>query len=232
MNLHSSSSNVISYVSDDEIENSLFRISENKLDSEKCFDSLLSIFSFYDFDQYYSKESKAVFQNVLEKEQRTSSSSVAPSGNKEAIAEILFDAKANAKVMFSKVSMHFNKDIRKKIFDCLDFLHDEDDWEEGERPINQASFDTFLQWCFMYKPDRLYSFGLSNKGNLIASWMKNDRRDSFILEFLPKKKIRWFLSERFDTDVDNSSGTTDLFRIKRLFENNRSKEWFNIWDNI
>ena len=95
---------------------------------------------FYAAENYISNLSKDVFQKIVNYE--TISSVIAHPTKSQSLEEKLFDAKANVKVMFSKVSMHFSDETRTKIFKFIDFLHDEDDWEEGDSPINSESFNT------------------------------------------------------------------------------------------
>src|SRR5271167_4758526 len=69
---------------------------------------------------------------------------VSVSGEK-ATQEDLFDALAGVKILTSQVAMHLDGEWRTKLFRQLDSLHDPAEWEEGDQPIQQASFATFLK---------------------------------------------------------------------------------------
>ena len=133
------------------------------------------------------------------------------SGN-ESIEELLFDARANVKIMASAVSMHINPELRIKLFRQIDMLHDPDEWEPEDTPINQLSFKTFLSGLLQINPERGPGLGLSNTGNVIAAWVTD--KDRLIIEFMPKK-VKWVITRFINDEPEQFTGRT---LINRLFE--------------
>lgn len=146
--------------------------------------------------------------------------------NKTTLSESLFDATGNVKILFSQVSMHFDNELREKLFRQIDLIHDVDDWEDGENPIKVESFRTFLRWFYNFKPSKLPNFGLSSRGNFIASWMGKNSQESLVLEFMQKDRIKWFKTKYFDGEVDHSIGSTRLSRISEELDTHDTKYWF------
>lgn len=124
----------------------------------------------------------------------------------------LFDARANVKIMTSGVSMHIAPDLRKKLFSQIDLLHDPDEWESDDTPINESSFKSFLSGFLQINPERGPGLGLSHAGNLIASWVSD--RDSLIIEFMPNN-VRWVITRFIEDEPEYFTGHT---KITRLFE--------------
>jgi hypothetical protein len=111
----------------------------------------------------------------------------------------VFNALVEAKVLTSHVAMHLEPQFRESLFRQLDSLHDTDEWEDGDQPINRSSFATFLKAILTIKPERRPGLGLSHAGNLIAAWTTG--RDRLTIEFLPNDQIRWVLSLHYDDPV-------------------------------
>ena len=61
------------------------------------------------------------------------------------LEEKLFDATAGVKVMTSQVAMYLDSQWRSKLFKQIDLLHDVDEWEQGDEPLQRESFATFLK---------------------------------------------------------------------------------------
>ncbi len=143
------------------------------------------------------------------------------------LEEKLFDAKAQVKILFSQVSMHFSKDLRTKLFDQLDLLHEIEGWEEGDDAVKTESFSTFLRWLYLYRPDNFPSLGLSFSGHLIASWLANDNKDILTLEFLHRDTIKWYVTKYFDKEPEQGNGTASLRRIGNTLSPYHTEDWFS-----
>jgi len=137
---------------------------------------------------------------------RTARVSVEPS-----LHERLFDALAEVKIMTSKVAMHLDKQWRQKLFAQLDSLHDPDEWEEGEEPLQQESFATFLKAMLAINPERRPGLGLSSLGHLIAAWTTGS--DRLTIEFLPGDRTRWVLARAVSGETDRFAGDTPVSRL-------------------
>lgn len=140
--------------------------------------------------------------------------------------ERLFDARANVKILISQVSMHISAELRERLFRQIDLLHDPEEWEDGESPINLLSFKTFLRWVYLNSPEKLPSFGLSSSGNFIASWIVN--KDRLILEFLSKDNIKWFVTKYYVEEADHGAGTTKISRISDVLAPYNINDWLSV----
>lgn len=138
--------------------------------------------------------------------------------------EALFDATAAVKVLSSRVAMHLDKDRRNKIFRQIDSLHDINEWDEEDKPIKDSSFETFLKAILLISPQRHPGLGLSNEGNLIASW--GDNKDRLVAEFLPKDHVRFVLSRIIDGETERASGQTTVDRLYECLTPYRPNHWF------
>ena len=176
-------------------------------------------------EQYFSAHTVEVMDKIheLENSQPTSEN---PYASRATLDEQLFDARANVKILFSQVSMHFSDALRNKLFHQIDLLHDPDDWENGDDPIQSQSFSTFLRWFYLNKPQQLPNFGLSVAGHFISSWLTNHNKDSLILEFLSNDRIKWFVTKYYDEEADPSSGSTNLSRIADVLAPYYPDNWF------
>ena len=138
--------------------------------------------------------------------------------------EHLFDALAAVKIMTSQVAMHLDGEWRSKLFHQLDSLHDLAEWEEGDQPIQQLSFATFLKAMLSIKPERRPGLGLSYAGHLIAAWTTG--QDRLTIEFLPNEHTRWVLSRRYDDDTERFAGDTRVDRLADGLANYHPEHWF------
>lgn len=142
------------------------------------------------------------------------------------IEERLFDATAAAKILTSHVAMHLESEWRKKLFRQLDSLHDPDEWESGDLPLQQSSFATFLKAICQIKPNKRPGLGLSSGGHLIAAWMVN--RNRLTIEFLPSDGVRWVLARYHDDDdePERFAGQTKVARLLERLAPYEPEFWF------
>ena len=63
------------------------------------------------------------------------SSEKPPSSKRASLEEQLFEARATAKILASRVAMYMEDEWRRKLYRQLDSLLDVDEWMEGERPL-------------------------------------------------------------------------------------------------
>src|SRR5271156_98961 len=76
----------------------------------------------------------------------------------------VFDALADAKILTARVAMHLEREFRQRLFRQLDSLHETDEWEQGDEPINRSSFQTFLKAVLTIKAEQRPGLGLSHTG--------------------------------------------------------------------
>lgn len=92
------------------------------------------------------------------------------------------------------VSMYFSDELITRLTSRINQFHNPETWDTDKQHIQVASIKTFIHWYYPARPEKLPSFGMSPDGFLTASWMANFNKDQLILEFLPKDKIRWYVT--------------------------------------
>jgi hypothetical protein len=142
------------------------------------------------------------------------------------LAERLFDALAAAKMLTASVAMHLNRVRRDKLFRQLDSLHDLAEWEEGDEPLQQSSFGTFLKAMLTVNPHRQPGLGLSQAGHLIGAWTID--RDRLTIEFLPNDWVKWVLSRyKEDNEPRRFAGQTPVSELAEGLAPHRPEHWFS-----
>lgn len=145
-----------------------------------------------------------------------------PDGN---LQEQLFDATANAKVLTSQVAMYLDMQWRSKLFGQIDFLHDADEWEKGDKPLQKESFATFLKAICELKPNRKPGLGLTPFGQLIAAWTNGTSR--LTIEFSGNGRVKWVISRMMDDETEHYVGDTTVGRLAAGLQSHNTDEWFN-----
>ncbi len=149
---------------------------------------------------------------------------VEPSASRQ-LEEVLFDATSSVKIAMSQVAMHVDRQFRNKLFSQIDTLHDLDEWDEDDNPINKDSFLTFIKGILNINPSKLPGLGLSHDGNLIAAWIQGKNR--LILEFLPdNNRVEWVVSRYFDEELDRATGKTPVLRLLDCLAPYDPEIWF------
>lgn len=156
-------------------------------------------------------------------------SPVAPSmlrsqGHVSSLEEKLFDATASVKVMTSQVAMYLNSDWRSKLFNQIDFLHDVDEWEQGDEPLQRESYATFLKAICELQPKKRPGLGLTPSGQLIAAWTAGSSR--LTIEFLGNGRVKWVISRMIDDEIEHYVGDTTVNRLAAGLQPHHTEEWF------
>jgi hypothetical protein len=122
--------------------------------------------------------------------------------------------------------VHLEQEFQDRLFRQLDSLHETDQWEEGDQPLNRSSFQTFLKAILTIRPERMPGLGLSQVGNLIAAW--TTARDRLTIEFFPNDRISWVLARYHDNDdADRSAGQTNVSELVECLAPYRPEHWFS-----
>jgi hypothetical protein len=153
----------------------------------------------------------------------TGSTIEAPRAEKDP-PERVFEALAAAKILTSQVAMHLERAWRDRLFQQLDALHDTSEWEEGDEPVQQSSFATFLKAVLSLHPECRPGLGLSHNGNLVAAWTTG--RDRLTIEFLPNDRVRWVLARYLEDEPDRFAGQTAVTRLAEGLAPHRPEHWF------
>lgn len=142
----------------------------------------------------------------------------------KSIEERLFDATARVKILTAQVAMHLDREWRDKLFKQLDSLHDPDEWESEDAPLQEASFATFLKAIFQLKPKIRPGLGLSNSGRLLAAWTAGKNR--LTIEFLPNDRVRWVTSRYPEDELEQFAGNTTVSKLQESLLPHHPEEWF------
>lgn len=138
----------------------------------------------------------------------------------------VFDALASVKVMTALAAMHLSRESRDKLFSQLNSLHDAEQWEAGDEPINASSFETFLKAILSIRPERRPGLGLSHTGDLIGAWTTG--RDRLTIDFLPKGRVRWVLARyRGEGEPDRFAGQVEVSHLVDALAPYHPEHWFS-----
>jgi hypothetical protein len=145
---------------------------------------------------------------------------------KKPLDEVLFDARAMAKISASRVSMYLREGWRNKLFHQLDNLLDPEEWDPEDKPLQAQSFDTFLKAICDVNPSKRPGLGLSYGGNLIAAWRSSaNTSDRVSLEFMPDGKVK-LIGSRFVNDEHVSfSALTPVAALKQTLADMSCVAW-------
>jgi hypothetical protein len=136
-----------------------------------------------------------------------------------------YDALARAKVWTLRVATHLKAEDRKKLFRDLDRLHDISEWESGDVPMSEASFQNYLRMILRIRPQKSASLGLSSDGNIFAIW--GTATDRITLEFLADDEVKWVLSYRDQNgSMIRTAGVAPADRILSLLSPYNPEHWF------
>lgn len=144
--------------------------------------------------------------------------------HERSLEEKLFDATAGVKVMTSQVAMYLDSQWRSKLFNQIDSLHDVDEWEQGDEPLQRESFATFLKAICELKPKKRPGLGLTPSGQLITAWTAGSSR--LTIEFLGNNRVKWVISRMVDDEIENYVGDTTVNRLAVGLKPHHTEEWF------
>lgn len=176
-------------------------------------------------DAVLSASTQRMEQSVAQLRNPLSPASLLAITHERTVSEILFDATASAKILTAQVAMHLDREWRQKLFAQLDSLHDPDEWQEGDQPVQQASFATFLKAMFALKPKRRPGLGLSFGGHLIAAWTSG--RNRLTIEFQPNDRVRWVISRYPSNELEQDAGRVHVADLAGRLQPHHPEEWFD-----
>jgi hypothetical protein len=128
------------------------------------------------------------------------------------------------KVLTSQIAMHLDRKWRDRLFEQLDRMHSVAEWDQDDELLSTASFETFLKTWFLLRPSRNPGFGISVRGNLLASWISDDR--NLTLEFFPNERVSWVISLPANGPRERACGHTELLKLLSRLDPYEPKHWF------
>lgn len=143
----------------------------------------------------------------------------------ETLAEKLFEATALAKVWTSHVAMRLDRETRERYFRQLDRLHDIDEWSGDGKPLDIASYKTFVRAVLSLKLNEFPGLALMGSGNLLGTWSSGASRLS--IEFQANDLVRWVVAEPGEGRTDRIAGDTGLSRLKEELMLRGAEKWFS-----
>lgn len=143
----------------------------------------------------------------------------------ESTSERLFNATAKAKQWTSQVAMRLNHQARLRFFRQLDRLHNEDEWFEGDRPVDLESYKTFVRAYASRIVGGKPALALAQDGRIIAIWQDNGGK--LTIEFFSQDKVRYLVSQIVDGERERFAGDTSIGRLSQVLSPFESARWFN-----
>lgn len=142
------------------------------------------------------------------------------------LEERLFDATAGVKILTSRVAMHLDREWRNRLFRQLDSLHEPEEWEPRNEPVQGASFATFLKAIVGLQPKKRPGLGLSQAGHLIAAWTNGS--DRLTIEFLGNDRVRWVIGRRDeDGQLEQIAGHVNVAALAVALSPYNPNSWFS-----
>lgn len=147
---------------------------------------------------------------------------LAPTGA-AGVEERLFDATAGIKVLISQLAMHMDATWRDGLFRQLDSLHDPEEWDLEDTPIQRGSFGTFLKAMLKLAPTAKPGLGASYKGHVVAAWTCG--QDRLTIEFFPNDRVRWVISNLTGSGIERFAGEVPVSRLAETIQPYEPKRW-------
>lgn len=158
----------------------------------------------------------------------SASENTAPESQREdrSLEESLFDNRAALKIITSMYgASHIDPVLRSQLFFQIDWLLKSDEWAEGDNFAGAESFKTLIKFILNSNPFESPGLGLSDGGNLLASWVKDANK--LVLECLPGDHFKWFASCVFDSKKERAGGESpSLERLLNCLQTYQSAGWF------
>lgn len=171
-----------------------------------------------------SPKTQEIERRIVNLRNSRSPSAMEFGGKKASIEERLFDATADVKILTSQVAMYLQPNWREKLFSQIDALHDSDEWDPQDEPLQKASFATFLKAICELRPQKRPGLGLSYSGLLIAAWTHGTNR--LTIEFLANDRVKWVISKLSDREPEYYVGQTPVSRLMEGLRPHHPTQWF------
>ncbi len=134
----------------------------------------------------------------------------------------LDETRISLKEMYSKYVMHLPREWRHAVFERVDELFSEDEWEEDESQPNMGSWETFLRLLVFLKLKKLPSIGFHN-GYFSGVWVHSDIRMTIVCR--PFDHIEWVCSRDGEGEREVTAGDAPLHRMRALLQSYNDERW-------
>jgi hypothetical protein len=134
------------------------------------------------------------------------------------------------KRMTSPVARYLDRDWHAQLFETLDKLFEADDWDDDFILPLEQSFETFLRLIIHLNPTKRPGIGLSSRGYVLASWIKDG--DGIVVECLPRDELRWVLSQSDEGRRESAAGKNRIQRLIELIEGYEPDRFFKNGDKV
>jgi hypothetical protein len=170
------------------------------------------------------EDSRWISENAVQVAALLARNAMERSNKHDTLDEQLYNSRAACKTKTANVAMHLDKEWRARFFTQVDNLLSAEEWDEGDKPITEASFTTLLRLMLLIRAERGPGLGATSDGNVIATWtVENDR---LTVECQPLDQVRWVLLRYLDGQRESAAGQTDLLRLRQVLEPYDPKRWF------
>lgn len=140
------------------------------------------------------------------------------------LEELLYEARAEAKIQTSRVARYIDDGWRRGLYRQLDSLLDIEEWFEGDDPLGTNSFSTFLRLMLVVRPEKRPGLGLTSDGNLIVNWQTGNAR--LTIECRGNDFIKCVLSHTVDDHRETAAVDTTVDRILEVLAPYNPERWF------
>jgi hypothetical protein len=142
------------------------------------------------------------------------------------LVEKLFNKRVDLKIATNYVASHLSTVARSKLFQQLDLMLEDGEWDKNDPLPQVESYKSFLKAFLFIGTSKLPGLGISNIGNIISAWTNG--RDRLTIEYLPTNQVKWVLS-RYDEigERESAAGQIDIRRIKAALAPYHPERWFN-----
>ena len=149
------------------------------------------------------------------------------SDNLQRPEDAIREATSRAKSLISQMSMYLENTVREKVLEEIDIIHQDENWEEGDDPIDLDSVLSFLAWARLAKPTNSPGVGMSSEGHLITYWLANEDKDQLILEFQENNSVTWFVNKKGAQDggENSGSGISDTYCVNAIINGYEQPRW-------
>lgn len=142
------------------------------------------------------------------------------------LEETLFNNRASLKIITSRYgASHIDPNIRKHLFFQIDWLLNGEEWEKNDNLPNEESFKTLIKFILNSSPVEAPSLGLSDNGNLLASWKHGANK--LMLECMANDHFKYLAASAADGKKKRSAGDAETLRdLLDLLSPFKTAGWF------